>query len=155
MVDVVNLFVNAVIISALYALVATGFTLIFGVGGVLNLAHGASITLGAFGAYYVAGIAGQVSVLGLGIPAVAILAAIVVPAIFSALLYWGIIERVEDEPIMVMILTLVTAVAIEQIILSGFGGQPKVLPSIVTTQVTIAGTAIEGQRLIVFVLSWV
>lgn len=154
MVDIFNIFVNAVIIGALYALVATGFTLIFGVGGVLNLAHGASITLGAFGAYYVSSVAGQLSVFGLGFPVIAVLAAIIVPAVFSALLYWGMIERIEDDPIMVMILTLVSAVAIEQVVLSVFGAQPKVLPSIINTQVAIAGIGIEGQRLIVFVLSW-
>jgi len=38
-------------ISALYALVAIGFTMIFGVGGVLNLAHGALIMVAAYTAY--------------------------------------------------------------------------------------------------------
>jgi branched-chain amino acid transport system permease protein len=155
MVSAIDIAVSAVIISALYALVATGFTLIFGVGGVLNLAHGASITLGAFAAYYVATVFEEITVLGLGFPVAAILAAIVVPAIFSALLYSGMIERVEDQPIMVMILTLVTAVAIEQVILTVFGAQPKALPSILTSQVSLAGVQIGAQRLFVFVLSWI
>jgi len=38
-------------ISALYALVAIGFTMIFGVGGVLNLAHGALIMAAAYAAF--------------------------------------------------------------------------------------------------------
>jgi len=38
-------------ISALYALVAIGFTMIFGVGGVLNLAHGALIMAAAYTAF--------------------------------------------------------------------------------------------------------
>lgn len=155
MVDALSIIVSAVIISALYALVATGFTLIFGVGGVLNLAHGASITIGAFAAYAVATVFRGTAAFGIGLPLLAVLAAIVVPAVFSAILYSGMIERVEDQPIMVMILTLVTAVAIEQVILSVFGAQPKALPSILTSQVTLAGLQISGQRLLVFVLSWV
>ncbi len=155
MVNVLNLVVNAVVISALYAVIAIGFTLIFGVGGVLNLAHGASIAVGAFSAYYATTLFGQTSVFGLGLPVAAVLAAIVVPGIFSALLYWGMIEHVEDQPIMVMILTLVTAVAIEQVILSIFGAQPKALPSIITSQVAFAGVQIGGQRLLVFALSWI
>jgi branched-chain amino acid transport system permease protein len=155
MVNPINIIVSAVILSALYALVATGFTLIFGVGGVLNLAHGASITLGAFAAYYVTAAVGQTTVFGLSLPVAAILAAIVVPAIFSSLMYSGMIERVEDQPITVMILTLVTAVAIEQVILTIFGGQPKALPSILTSQVSLAGIQIGAQRLIVFVFSWI
>jgi branched-chain amino acid transport system permease protein len=155
MVSAIDIVVSAVIISALYALVATGFTLIFGVGGVLNLAHGASITLGAFAAYYVATVFEEITVFGLDLPVAAILAAIVVPAVFSALLYSVMIERVEDQPIMVMILTLVTAVAIEQVILTVFGAQPKALPSILTSQVSLAGVQIGAQRLFVFVLSWI
>jgi branched-chain amino acid transport system permease protein len=38
-------------ISALYALVAIGFTMIFGVGGVLNLAHGALLMAAAYTAF--------------------------------------------------------------------------------------------------------
>ena len=76
MVNALAVLVNAVIISALYALVAIGFTLIFGVGGVLNLAHGASITVGAFGAYF------ATRVFGLGI-VVGLLAGIAAAAVFS------------------------------------------------------------------------
>lgn len=155
MVSALNLFLNAVIISALYALVAIGFTLIFGVGGVLNLAHGASITVGAFAAFTVARTYGGVALFGLDLPVLAVLASLLVPAAFSALLYLVMIERVEDQPIMVMILTLVTAVAIEQVVLTTYGAQPKVLPSILTDQVRFAGTQVQAQRLLVFGVSWV
>ncbi|MGI9025777.1 MAG: hypothetical protein ACR2GP_09365, partial [Burkholderiaceae bacterium] len=43
-----QILIDGFAISALYALGATGFTLIFGVSGVLNLAHGA-IMVGAAG----------------------------------------------------------------------------------------------------------
>jgi branched-subunit amino acid ABC-type transport system permease component len=107
-------------ISALYALIAIGFTLIFGVGGVLNLAHGATITMGAFSAYY----AGQ---LGLGIPA-AVLASVAIPALFAGALYLGMVKRLEDEPIMVMITTLVVSVVIEQAIMVFEGTTSRSLP---------------------------
>ncbi|HET7324858.1 MAG TPA: branched-chain amino acid ABC transporter permease [Halococcus sp.] len=151
MVDAATIAVNAAIISALYALVAIGFTLIFGVGGVLNLAHGASITVGAFAAYYTTTVFSG----GLGIPLLPVLVAIAAAAVFSALLYVVMIGRVEDDPIMVLILTLVTAVAIEQLVLAVFGSQPKVLPSILTGQMAVAGVQIEINRFVVFVLSWV
>jgi len=147
MVELLNVVVNSVIISALYALVAIGFTLIFGVGGVLNLAHGASITIGAFAAYYAA------SVFGLGLVG-AVLAAILVPAAFGALLYAGMIRPVRDQPITVMILTLVTAVAIEQLVLTVEGSQPKAIPSLVQGQVVLAGSRFQLNLLVVFALSW-
>ena len=43
-----ELFVQGAMVSAVYALIAIGFTMIFGVGGVLNLAHGALIMAGAY-----------------------------------------------------------------------------------------------------------
>ena len=39
------------VISSIYALLAVGFTLIFGVARILNLAHGAFYALGAYGVY--------------------------------------------------------------------------------------------------------
>ncbi len=148
MVSILIIAKQALILSALYALVAVGFTLIFGVGGVLNLSHGASLTLGAFAGHYAA------EVYNLGI-AGAILAAIFVPALFGALLYLGPIRRVQDEPILVMIMTLVTAVAIESLFLvvEGAGSQTTLVLLDGETP-AIAGQAIQYNQLLMFAVSW-
>jgi len=138
--------VQSTIRSGLYALIAIGFTLIFGVGGVLNLAHGASIVLGAYGAY----LAAQA---GLGV-AGAVAAAVVIPALFGAVMYLTIIKRFEHEPIMVMILTLVTSVAMEQVILNWFGAQPVAIPQFMAGNISIAGTNVQYNLIAVFVTSW-
>ncbi|MFB6070038.1 MAG: branched-chain amino acid ABC transporter permease [Halanaeroarchaeum sp.] len=143
----VNVIANAVMISALYALVAIGFTLIFGVGGVLNLAHGATLTVGAITAYYVA------EVFGLGI-VLGTVGAMVVPAVFAGALYLGLIRRVEDDPITVMILSLVTAIAVEEFIKLLVGTQPVAIPSLLSGQLAVAG-GVQMNRVLVFVLSWV
>ena len=46
-----QILIDGFAISALYALGATGFTLIFGVSGVLNLSHGAIMVLAAVAAW--------------------------------------------------------------------------------------------------------
>ena len=46
-----QILIDGFAISALYALGATGFTLIFGVSGVLNLSHGAIMVAGAVAAW--------------------------------------------------------------------------------------------------------
>ncbi|WP_433632512.1 branched-chain amino acid ABC transporter permease [Halomicrococcus sp. NG-SE-24] len=148
MVDALNVTINAVMISALYALVAIGFTLIFGVGGVLNLAHGANITIGAFTAFYVT------TAVGLGIWVGAI-AALVVAGLFSAALYAGMIRWVQDEPITVMILTLVASIAVEQFFLVLEGTQPKALPSLLSGQLSLAGNTVQANQALAFLLSWV
>jgi branched-chain amino acid transport system permease protein len=134
-------------ISALYALIAIGFTLIFGVGGVLNLAHGATITMGAFSAYY----AGQ---FGLGIPG-AVLASVTIPALFAGLLYLGMVKRLEEEPIMVMITTLVVSVVIEQAIVVFEGTTSRSLPRLIEGQFHIAGSTFQNLLGVMFVVSWI
>ncbi|WP_435180075.1 branched-chain amino acid ABC transporter permease [Halorussus sp. AFM4] len=147
MVDVVSTAINAVTISALYALVAIGFTLIFGVGGVLNLAHGAILTVGAFTAYY------ATSALGLGIW-VGAAAALAVGGLFAAALYLGMIRWVQDEPILVMILTLVTSIAVEQFFVVTVGTQAKAVPSLLPGQLSFAGLSVQTNQALTFVLSW-
>ncbi len=146
MADIVQFVVVSTIRSGLYALVAIGFTLIFGVGGVLNLAHGASLAVGAYAAFFA-------TRAGFGVGG-AVVASLVVPALFGVLLYLVVIRRFEHEPVMVMILTLVTAVAIEQVILTSVGAQPVALPQFLTGNVSVAGTNVQYHLLAVFALSW-
>lgn len=147
MVDVLTIAVQAIIISALYALVAVGFTLIFGVGGVLNLAHGASITIGAFAAYF------AMTSYGLGIVG-AFAAAAIVPAVFGGILYLGVIRQFQDEPILVMILTLVTSVAVEAILVTTQDATSYTLPVLVPGTVDLAGATIQITSLVMFAISW-
>src|SRR5215475_13339998 len=51
-----QILIDGFAISALYALGATGFTLIFGVSGVLNLSHGAIMVAAAVAAWAAASI---------------------------------------------------------------------------------------------------
>lgn len=146
MVNAANLAVNVLLLGALYSLVAIGFTLIFGVGGVLNLAHGASITLGAYAAYYA-------TELGLGIW-VGALAAFVLPALFSYGLYRGMIRRVAGHPITVLILTLVSGLVVEQVFLVVAGTQPLAITPLVDGQTRVLSRGIENNRIAAFVLSW-
>ena len=146
MVDVVNIIINGSVISSLYALVAIGFTMIFGVGGTINLAHGGIITIGAFAAYYVTSA-------GFGIWA-GVLAAMAIPAVFSVLLYKGFAER-RGDIIIVMILTLLASIVVEEVIRIVEGSQPKAIPALVSGTTEILGNTVQNNLLVVFVVSWV
>jgi branched-chain amino acid transport system permease protein len=139
--------VNVLLLGALYAIVAIGFTLIFGVGGILNLAHGAFLTLGAYTAYYL---------VNAGLPVWATVpVAALVAAIGGVALYKGMLKKVADNPVSVLILSLVAGLIVEQVFLVLEGAQTLVVPSIVDGGVTLAGTNVELNRLVVFVVSWV
>jgi branched-chain amino acid transport system permease protein len=146
MIEILQYIVQATARSGLYALVAVGFTLIFSVGGVLNIAHAGSIVLGAYGAYYVATV-------GFGAGG-AIIASIVLPMTFGALVYLIFIKRVEDDPITVMIVTLIIALIIEQVVLKMYGSQPVAVPQLIPGNFLLLGVNVQNNLLAIFVLSW-
>jgi branched-chain amino acid transport system permease protein len=139
--------INWLLISALYAIIAIGFTMIFGVGNVINLFHGGSITIGAYSAHYA---------LSLGLPLWGgLLAGLVVPAFVNVLLYLGMIRPIQKKPIVIMVMTLILAVVLEHVILVSIGDSPRVIPSIVEGTTEILGSGVQINRIIVFAISWV
>ena len=53
-------------LGAMYFLIASGLSLIYGLMGVLNFAHGAFLTIGAYGTWFVADrLDGEIGSLGL------------------------------------------------------------------------------------------
>src|SRR5208283_1825766 len=82
----VQLFVNGLMSGGMYALVASGFTLILGVIQVFNFAQGDFYMLGAFITF------GVVSVLGLPYP-LAILASLAGIALLGILFHLAVIQR--------------------------------------------------------------
>ncbi|MFQ3318439.1 MAG: branched-chain amino acid transport system permease protein [Natronomonas sp.] len=146
MVSAIGFATNVLLLGALYSLIAIGFTLIFGVGGVLNLAHGAILTVGAYSAYAVNAATGSIYA--------GAVAAAVVPAVFSLFMYKGLISKARHNPVTVLILTLVISIIIEQLVLIIFGGQELVVSSLVGGQIEILGDSIRTNRILVFALSW-
>jgi branched-subunit amino acid ABC-type transport system permease component len=74
--------VNAIALSAVYALLATAYSLIYGITGRINLAFGEIAMLGAYGAI---GAITVLAALGLGDPLAGIAVAFALAAAFSAL----------------------------------------------------------------------
>ena len=86
-------------LGAQYALLALGFTLIFGILGVVNFAHGGFYMLGGYVAY------SCVESLGLPYP-VAVLAAVAVTAALGWLFELYLLERLVDDHLATLMLTL-------------------------------------------------
>jgi branched-chain amino acid transport system permease protein len=147
MVSAISVAADILMLGALYSLIAIGFTLIFGVGGVLNLAHGGIITVGAYSAYAVEAASGSI--------VAGAIAAAVVSAAFALALYRGLISKIRHNPVTVLILTLVVAIITEQAALVVFGGQELVVRQLLEGTVTVFGESIQRNRILVFVLSWV
>jgi branched-chain amino acid transport system permease protein len=111
-------FVTATLIGvslgAQYALLALGFTLIFGILGVVNFAHGGFYVLGGYAAYWF------VSAAGLPYPVAVVLATLVTGSLgylFELLL----IERLVDDHLATLMLTLGLYLMLSTGILITFG----------------------------------
>ena len=152
---ITNAILAATFISALYAVIAIGFTLIFGVGGILNFAHGAFITVGAFTAMVVSSNA----VMGLPI-AVGLVAGTLAGAAVGAATYLGVIRYVRTRPVTVLILTFVIGFFLMYVIRilanDVLGVDPLQFPvSPVITEPAFGLGASTANSLFIFVTSWI
>lgn len=140
----VEILIQGAVSSAIYALLAVGFTLIFGVARILNLAHGSFYALGAYGTYLLT---------SFGWPLVP---SALISIAFVALFGVGM-ERVLVRPmrrrslLAVLMITLAAALVIEQVLFLTFGSEYRNVPSLVTAKYTIAGVDVAGQRVLTVV----
>lgn len=146
MVEYLSILVTGAMISAVYALIAIGFSLIYGVRGVLNLAHGALIMIGAFG-YLVINEVASVWVAFLG--------AIVLAGIASMVLYLGLVRFIEHDVVTTFLATVVVALIVQQLLTVRFSLAPRSLSPLVSGGIPVAGTRIRLYQIVAFVLSWV
>jgi branched-chain amino acid transport system permease protein len=151
-----QILVDGFAISALYALGATGFTLIFGVSGVLNLSHGALMVLAAVGAWaatnelhtgaYVA------ALFGIGVTLIAALATYVV--VVRPLQTSRAIPKEETE-IFVLTGTLLWGTMITELIAYFFTDNAKTVLPIVEGVVNIIGVRTPQNEIFTAVVCWV
>jgi branched-chain amino acid transport system permease protein len=96
----VQLIVNIVVLSAIYALIACGYVLIYRVSRVLNLAHGELMMLGA---YLLLATASSFS----GNPFAAIAAAVGLSLLVGVLVYLFLMRKMTGEMVLAAVLTTV------------------------------------------------
>jgi branched-chain amino acid transport system permease protein len=120
--ELVQQIVNGISLGSIYALIALGYTMVYGIVKLINFAHGDIFMIGSFVGFY------SITVLNLGLfPA--LLISMVVCAIFGVL-----IERVAYKPLRnaTRIAALITAIGVSLLIENGFiyirGAQPEAYP---------------------------
>ncbi|MEY4021587.1 MAG: hypothetical protein RI960_599 [Pseudomonadota bacterium] len=141
-----EILIYGAVTSAIYAMLAVGFTLIFGVARVLNLAHGSFYALGAYGTYVLT------SIVGLPLWLAALL------AIAGVSLFGVVIEKVLVRPLRysqlgVLMITLAVSLVVEQALFLIFGSEYRNVPAFIDTKVSIGGVDVAGQRLLTLVIA--
>jgi branched-chain amino acid transport system permease protein len=140
-----GIIVQTLVKGSVYALLALGFALIFGVARVLQLSHTAFYMLAAYGIFIFA----DSQYLGLN-PILSIILSIVITTGIGLAVYKLFIDRVREHHVTVMLITLAVAMAFQQIMLIIFGGQYRSAPSFLTGYWEIIGVKVAYQNLLVF-----
>lgn len=144
-------FVNAISLGGVYALFALGFTLVFGVLNVLNLAHGAVFMLGAYAALQ-----------GVVLFRLPILAAIVLAMAVTGLAGWAL-DRMIFAPLRArqaphlapMIATIGVAIALTSVVEGFFGAENLRFPmqSLPSDAIRLGGAQITWLELEIIFLA--
>jgi len=141
-------FINGLSVGSIYALIALGYTLVYGIIKLINFAHGEIMMMGAYFAF--------ITVITMGLP---FLAALIFSMVLAAIL--GVtIERVAYKPLRKAprISALITAIGMSlflqnlaQVI---FGANPKVMPDLIPKRpINIAGIQIGTVTIVTIILS--
>jgi branched-chain amino acid transport system permease protein len=138
-----RIIIDGLISSSVYALLAVGFSLIFGVARIINLAHTAFYALGAYLIFTFA------SSLGLNlIPS--IILSIIAVTIIGVFSYKLIIDPVRQHETTVFIVTIALAIIIQESLLMAYGGHFRGVPTVISGYATIMGVKVLNQHLLTF-----
>ena len=140
--------IQGLLLSGLYALIAIGFTLIFSVGRVLNLAYGAYLMLGGYAYFYISQQLGAPKLVGL-------LAAAALGVVFGMLKYRMIVKTLKGDHVAVEISTLILAVVVQAAVVLLFGDASKILLPILPGVWQIGGASVTLNILTAAIASWV
>jgi branched-chain amino acid transport system permease protein len=147
--------INGLSLGAIYALIALGYTMVYGVLRLINFAHGDVYMLGAFAGYYLA------NALGLD-ASPSLFGAIVVTlgAMTACGLVGIIIERFAYRPVRQhsRLTSLITAIGVSLLLEYGgqvvFGATPRFFPQMIRAEIySVGGVQITNQNLLIIVVA--
>jgi branched-chain amino acid transport system permease protein len=139
--------VNGVLAGAFFTLLALGLSLIFSLGGVVNLAHGAFYAIGAYFAVELQrrlGYAGAFVIAPIGVA----LIGMAVESLFLRRLY-------REDPVLILLFTFGLALVVEQLIrlIWGAAGLPFGIPEFLRGVLFLGGMVFPYYQLAVFAVA--
>jgi branched-chain amino acid transport system permease protein len=140
---VVDIIISGLISGSMYALLAIGFSLIFGVARIVNIAHTAFYMVAAYCIYFVT------HRLGLN-PVIAMVAAVIVSTLLGLIVYQLFIKPIREHEAAVLIGTIALAIAFQEVMLLIFSGDFLSVPSLVGGFFTLFGVKVFYQQMLTF-----
>jgi branched-chain amino acid transport system permease protein len=142
-----QIIIQGLLLSGLYALIAMGFTLIFSVGRVLNLAYGAYLLIGGYVYFTISQTWGVPKLAGL-------LLAAAVGCLVGLLKYRLLVKPLKGDHVAVEISTLILAVVLQAGVVYLYGDSSKILLPIVPGVTQVAGASVTYNLLAATIASW-
>ena len=137
--------------GSMYALMGIGLSLIFGILGIVNFAHGEFFMLGTYAMYFVAAVLGLPFMVGV---AAAALALFVVGVVVERGLIEPLRRRAGREWLLdSFVLTIGLMVILQNLALLGFGSRRRGVTTLIPGSVTIEGVVITYERLAILGLA--
>lgn len=127
--------------GAVYAMLAVGFSLIFGAARIINLAHTAFFMLAAYAVLFFG------TNLALH-PIIAIPLSIIIVVLIGVFVYYVFMEPIREHETAVLIVTVAVALVFQEAVLIIFGGHYRGVSSIVSGYINPLGIRISYQYLL-------
>jgi len=136
-----DVIINGMIFGSIYALLAIGFSLIFGVARVVNIAHTALYMMAAYFIYI------GFQYLGMSLP-YAILLSIALTTVAGLICYQLFIKPIREHEAAVLIATIALAMVIQEIFLWAFRGHYLGVPPVASGYLTVVGVKVAMQHVL-------
>lgn len=140
---ILDIIISGLISGSVYALLAIGFSLIFGVARIVNIAHTAFYMLAAYGIYF------GTHQLGFH-PLWCMLASVIVVTVFGLIVYKLFIDPIREHEAAVLICTIAIAMAMQEIMLLKFTGSFLSVPALIQGFFNVFGVKVFYQQLLTF-----
>ncbi len=136
-----NILVRGLLNSCVYAMIAIGFSLIFGVARIINLSHTAFYMVAAYGIFLFNVQAGFD-------PILSIVLSILVVSALGVLSYRYLIDPVRERETSTLIVTIAIALMMQEIIFILFGGHYRGAVALISGHTTLIGVRVTNQYIL-------
>ncbi|MBW1710213.1 MAG: branched-chain amino acid ABC transporter permease [Deltaproteobacteria bacterium] len=136
-----DIIISTLINGSVYALLAIGFSLIFGVARIVNIAHTAFYMIAAYCIYFITNSLNLHPLLGM-------LTAIVLVTLIGLISYKFFIDPIREHEAAVLIATIALAMILQEVMLLIFTGDFLSVPSLIKGYMEFFGVRIAFQQLL-------
>lgn len=139
--------INGVVNGGAYALIAVGLTLVFGIVGITNFAHGEFLMLGGYGTLLFT------TILGVNFW-IAMVGAMILVTVLAMLFEKTIFRPIRfSDPMNNIIASMGLSILLVSLAENIFSSQPQQLPPPITGAITIGGVITTNHRVVILVLA--